>query len=107
MKITLEQLQEIAKAGWGTRSGINIDMFNNIRNNGSYYIKNGNNLEYIKSIDLADNNGQVLLTIITNMCPFEFKKAYLNFSSSHGTDVNFNHLAAIKKMRDLGLIEID
>lgn len=107
MKITLEQLKEITKAGWGTRSGIDIDMFNNVRNNGTYYIQNGDNLEYIKSIDLTDNNRQILLTIITNVDSIHSEKTYLNFSSSHGTDVNFDHLSAIKKMRDLGLIEID
>lgn len=107
MKITLEQLKEIAKAGWGTRSGIDIDTFNNVRNNGTYYIQNGDNLEHIKSIDLTDNNRQILLAIITNVGSIHSEKTYLNFSSSHGTDVNFDHLSAIKKMRDLGLIEID
>lgn len=83
-KITLEELKEIAKAGYG-KSGLSIVI---------------DKSEYITEIDseytLLDKNRQPVFTMF-------FTKNHVSFDEMFF----FNHLAAIKKMRDLGLIEID
>lgn len=79
MNITLDQLKEIAKAGYNRHPSILLDIENNS-------IAINNNTIHTDSI---------LLCVIKQD----------DFIHIQATDTKFNHLAAIRKMEELGIIE--
>ena len=113
MNITLDQLKEIAKAGYG---GVDED-YNplrckvmNVCNYPSYGVCEFVMKEYVDSSPLS------IMTIHYNLLRFRndthllplIVKANTQFikeSSCVYPDNRFNHLAAIRKMEELGIIE--
>lgn len=85
MQITLSQLKEIAKAGYGSISlGRNLLRHSSVDSGGRY------------THTLTDNSGAIIMQLITGL---KYASIPISFTS------NFNHLAAIRKMEELGLID--
>lgn len=85
MQITLQQLKEIAKAGCESELlGKGLHIHQSV------------DYEWRNVYTLIDYSGAVILKLIVG---FEHVSIPVIFTS------NFNHLAAIRKMEELGLIE--
>lgn len=87
MQITLEQLKEIAKAGYQDNG---IFVGDNAAMNSKIY--SGNNETEYALIDRSENI--LVVSVISD--------DYIDIDSR---GFSFNHLAAIRKMEELGLIE--
>lgn len=85
MQITLQKLKEIAKAGYeGELPGKGLNVNQSV------------DYEYRNVYTLLDYSGAIILKLVVG---FKHVSIPVLFTS------NFNHLAAIRKMEELGLIE--